>query len=71
MHMSECGTCPYCGEALRPDNLYLRGIAGALLRSEREDVGILSRSGLEQKQLERMQAAGIPAGLARSPRSRL
>ena len=59
--MSESGTCPYCGEPLRPDNLYLRGIAGALLRSERDDVGVLSRSGLEQIDLRDISRGGVGA----------
>ena len=59
--MSESGPCPYCAEPLRPDNLYLRGIAGALLRSDREDVGILSRTGLEQIDLRTISRGGVGA----------
>ena len=46
--MPDDGNCPYCTEPMKSDNLYLRGIAGALLRSEKDDIGIFSRAGLEQ-----------------------
>ncbi len=59
--MPDSGTCPYCAETLKPDNLYLRGIAAALLRSGQEDVGALSRSGLEQIDLRDISRGSVGA----------
>lgn len=39
----------------------MRGVAAALLRSERDDVGILSRSGLEQIDLRAISRGNVGA----------
>lgn len=59
--MPEPRNCPYCSEPLRPDNLYVRGIAAALLRSEQDDVGILSRAGLQQIDLRDVSRGNVGA----------
>ncbi|NNC77176.1 MAG: hypothetical protein HKN77_04385 [Woeseiaceae bacterium] len=46
--MTETHNCPFCAAPLKPTYLYVRGIGAALHRSDRPDVGLLSRSGLEQ-----------------------
>ena len=59
--MSDMKNCPFCAEPLKADNLYVRGIAAALLRSERADVGALSRSELEQIDLRNISRGRVGA----------
>jgi len=46
--MTEKPDCPFCSAPMMPVYLYVRGVAAALHRSNRPDVGFLSRTDLQQ-----------------------
>ena len=46
--MSETPTCPFCLKPMMRAFLYVRGIGAALHRSTRPDIGLFSRTDLEQ-----------------------
>jgi hypothetical protein len=58
--MPENANCPFCASPMATEYLYLRGIGGALHRSDRPDVGLFSRKGLEQINLDKISRT--PAG---------
>ena len=50
--------CPTCKREMSHGGLYVRGVAAALHWSQRQDVGLLSRRGLEQIDLEKASLTG-------------
>lgn len=59
--MPESASCPFCSDPLEDNYLYVRGVAAALFRSTRPDVGLLSRSGLTQIDLAKISPKGTGA----------
>lgn len=56
--MSETKNCSFCTEAMAPSFLYVRGLGASLHRSERPDVGLLSRDDLHQIDLGEISKTG-------------
>lgn len=50
--MSEAPDCPFCTAAMKSAYLYVRGFGASLHRSTRSDVGLLSRTDLQQVDLD-------------------
>lgn len=46
--MPETAMCSFCSSAMTPTFLYVRGLGASLHRSGRPDVGLLSRTDLQQ-----------------------
>ena len=46
--MSETKACSFCSSEMTPTFLYVRGLGASLHRSDRPDVGFLSRADLKQ-----------------------
>lgn len=49
--MSETPKCPLCSSPMTPAYLYVRGLGASLHRSTRPDVGLFSRTDLQQVDL--------------------
>ena len=54
MTTSEPAACPFCTGPMNSAHLYVRGIGASLHLSNRDDVGLMSRSDLRQIDLDKL-----------------
>jgi hypothetical protein len=59
--MSETPNCPFCSVPMNSAYLYVRGLGASLHRSTRPDVGLLSRTDLQQVDLGDISQTGTGA----------